>query len=67
MNELYTELATLNEAAKNKNEDGVLCYLWVKLHQTILPVPANAKETSHSSQRALPTEQINSAHRLTLL
>lgn len=27
MNEPYTELATLNEAAKNKNEDGVLCYL----------------------------------------
>lgn len=57
MNELY-----LNEAAKNKNEDGVLCFLWVKLHQTILHVPTNEKETSHSSQRALPTEQTNSAH-----
>ena len=63
MHERYTKLAALNEAAKNKNEDGVLCFLWVKLHKTILPVPANAKEMSHSSQRALSTEQTNAAHR----
>lgn len=57
----------LNEAVKNKNEDSVLWFLQVKLHKAILHVPGNEKEMSQSSQRALPTEQTNSAHSWTAL
>lgn len=61
MNELRTELH-LNGAVKNMNEYSVLCFLQVKLHKAILHEPGNERETSHSFQRTLPTEQTNSAH-----